>query len=347
MRLAVAVALLAACTGAPAPGEQRAAILGGSVASGDPAVGMLEFASGRLGTGTLIAPDVVLTAGHVVGGSITAFFTGAGVASKPLDNTTSSPTMVRHEIGEKLTHPSYGCSASGTCDATGWDLDVGLVRLAAPITDLVPYTLDATLPAVGDPCRTVGFGVHTAEGVTDYDLATVKQKREADVDVIAIEDTFVVVRWVTGIPDHGDSGGPLFCNGKLVATTTLRVDGELATHREEYDTRVDRMLPWIQTKLAEWAPPDLAPPADLAAAPSPSDGGCRVGAAPLDGFALLLLALVTSFRACSSRRHARFFVAVSEGLADVEEGRVATNDELGKILDDRFGPLPKTKRRAR
>ncbi len=305
MRLPFAALLLVACTGAPDPTARRGAILGGSVASGDPAVGMLEFASGRLGTGTLIAPDVVLTAGHVVGGSITAFFTGTGVASKPLDNTTSSPTMVRHEIGEKLTHPSYGCSTTGTCDETGWDLDVGLVRLAQPITDLSPYTLDATLPAVGDRCRTVGFGVHTAEGVTDYDLATVKQKREADVDVIALEDTFVIVRWVTGIPDHGDSGGPLFCNDRLVATTTLRVDGQLATHREEFDTRVDRCLPWVQAKLAEWAPPDLAPPADLTVAPPSSSGGCQVGASPVDALALLLLGLATSLRACRARSACR------------------------------------------
>ena len=44
--------------------------------------------------------------------------------------------------------------------------------------------------------------------------------------------------------------------------------------------------------------------------------------------------------------HARFFVAASEGLADVEQGRVVSNDELGKLLDDRFGRLPKSKRSA-
>jgi len=44
--------------------------------------------------------------------------------------------------------------------------------------------------------------------------------------------------------------------------------------------------------------------------------------------------------------HARFVGAVSEGLADVEDGRLLSNAELGKILDERFGVVP-TKKRTR
>lgn len=279
--LLACVALTACTGGAPsATSSASRAILGGEIATGDPLVGMLEFSSGRFGTASLIAPNLVLTAAHVVGGNIQAFYTGQGVASVPLDNTTASPTMTRHEIGRKEVHPSYGCRDKGDCDAwDGVDLDIGVVELATPITDQAPYPLDATVPAIGDRCRTVGFGFHTEEGVSDYDMGTVKRKRQADVDVIDVDPTYVLVRWVTGIPDHGDSGGPLFCAGKLVATTTLRTDGELATHREEYDTRVDRALPWIQQKMTEWGPPpDMAVAADLATADTGgSGGGCAVG----------------------------------------------------------------------
>jgi prevent-host-death family protein len=40
---------------------------------------------------------------------------------------------------------------------------------------------------------------------------------------------------------------------------------------------------------------------------------------------------------------AQFIAAVREGLEDSEAGRVIDDDELGRRLDSRFGPLPKTK----
>jgi prevent-host-death family protein len=43
-------------------------------------------------------------------------------------------------------------------------------------------------------------------------------------------------------------------------------------------------------------------------------------------------------------RHARFVEAVQEGLDDVEAGRVVDDDELGRQLDARFGPLHPIKR---
>lgn len=40
---------------------------------------------------------------------------------------------------------------------------------------------------------------------------------------------------------------------------------------------------------------------------------------------------------------AQFIAAVQEGLEDSEAGRVIADDELGRRLDSRFGPLPNTK----
>ena len=42
---------------------------------------------------------------------------------------------------------------------------------------------------------------------------------------------------------------------------------------------------------------------------------------------------------------ANFVAAVTEGLADVEGGRVIANADLGKLLDERFGKVTKTKSR--
>jgi prevent-host-death family protein len=43
----------------------------------------------------------------------------------------------------------------------------------------------------------------------------------------------------------------------------------------------------------------------------------------------------------------RFMDAVREGLDDVEQGRVVSDAELGRLLDRRYGALPKAKPRRR
>ncbi len=41
--------------------------------------------------------------------------------------------------------------------------------------------------------------------------------------------------------------------------------------------------------------------------------------------------------------HGNFVAAVDDGLADLDEGRVITDDEVDRLLDERFGALPKPK----
>lgn len=43
-------------------------------------------------------------------------------------------------------------------------------------------------------------------------------------------------------------------------------------------------------------------------------------------------------------QHANFMSAVSEGLADVDAGRTIANEEVGMLLDERFGKLTKAKK---
>jgi len=41
----------------------------------------------------------------------------------------------------------------------------------------------------------------------------------------------------------------------------------------------------------------------------------------------------------------RLVAAVKEGLEDLNAGRVHTHDEVGELLDARFGQLPKAKKK--
>lgn len=45
--------------------------------------------------------------------------------------------------------------------------------------------------------------------------------------------------------------------------------------------------------------------------------------------------------------HARFLDAVHEGLTDLDQGRVMSDDELGLLLDRRIGAAPKGRPRRR
>ena len=45
--------------------------------------------------------------------------------------------------------------------------------------------------------------------------------------------------------------------------------------------------------------------------------------------------------------HGNFVAAVNGGLADLDEGRVIADDAVGRLLDERFGTLPRAKRTRR
>ncbi|MDB4944014.1 MAG: hypothetical protein JWP97_3548 [Labilithrix sp.] len=303
------------------------AIQGGAVEPALPNVGMLEFSTGNFGTATLITPRVVLTAGHVVGGNIQGFYTGAGKPVYRGPDFSTSAAMTKHGVKEKKTHPSYECKSD--CAKYPTSLDVGLVLLDAPAPEYVPVALGGGTLAVGSACSTTGYGDHVVDWNAPDAAPQVKQKRSAAVKLVALDTSTLEAEWVTGIADHGDSGGPLFCDGALVGTTAFHTDGDDEAHRREVYQRVDAVLPWIHEQLLAWgdatleAPPAVdagppgppstgdasaVPPADPGAGASPasSDGGCSAsGAGHAGGGELALLAaLVVVVLAARRRGHA-------------------------------------------
>lgn len=328
----LACALTACAVEASAPDEIRQPILGGQVESGHPAVGLLEFSTGNFGTGTLIAPNVVLTAAHVVRGNIQGFFLGQGMPIGRGPNTASSDTMTKYELAEKIVHPSYECDALGKdagADCAEWGdiaYDVGLVFLTEPVAGVAPVRFGTAAPNKDDVCLAVGFG----DFVADWDAAdaapTVKQKRSAESAVRNVRETEFETRWISGIPDSGDSGGPLFCNDtsgqrSLLGTTAYHRDGEGPAHQREWFMRTDWAMGWIEREIVarggSWPPPaNLDAPSDAgageeagvdagAATATPNvpeeEGGCQASSQRSAWLALVALALVAGRR---SRRRA-------------------------------------------
>ena len=158
---------------------------------------MLHFNSGNFGTGSLISPTMVLTAAHVAKGNPTKFYFGSPPAGLP-------PTLANLRsvaVAQITIHPCYDAPKGFGCPNDG-PVDIALVRLAEPITDVAPLrVVDHSIlefwqflsPYVGQSCDAVGFGAY----VGDDKKATFGSRRSAT---------------------SGESGGPLVCNGQIIGT---------------------------------------------------------------------------------------------------------------------------------
>ena len=192
-------------------------IQGGQLETGFPAVGQVLLGSGGFCSGTLIAPSYVLTAAHCAGSGM-VFNTG-----------TDSSNFVSHTVDQQLIHPT---------------LDLLIAHLASPIAGIAAMEFnDGALPAIGQVCTAVGFGIHDENGAETFGI-----KRSATEQVTSADPSVIVVQMVSGIADHGDSGGPLLCGNKITSVVHNHTDGVWPQHVVENYTTIDP--PWIASTIA-------------------------------------------------------------------------------------------------
>ncbi len=302
------LAFLVGCT-SPEWSATTSEVIGGEPTSpGEyPGVGalMYDFGDGQpqFGcTGTLIAPTVVLTAGHcldpqLVGSSVPGF-------TLALDTFTTPPVVpgamaIPHEQFDlEMLPPEGGFSET---------FDIGLLVLAQPITEvapnLMPRPTDVPSLVPGMEMQIAGYGATDAQGGGGGVMF------DATTAMISLDTTELQVGMGAPQPQncYGDSGGP----GFATVGGTRRVIGVVSRSFASgpdcdaggIDTRVDAYLPWIHAHL----PPGTAVPCDSGLAepceepepeepePMPGDdedgGGCCSTGGGGTGSALLALAL--------------------------------------------------------
>ena len=199
-----------------------------------------------VGSGTLIAPTWVLTAGHVAQG-MSPFSPHVLVDGK------------RRAVRQVVLHPK------GVIDGLRPpEVDLALLELAAPLEGIRPVPLDAGAAAVGDAVVVVGHGDH---GFGNGRLQPTDGVRRAATNTLeSVEAGRVTIDFdappegteLEGVGGPGDSGGSLYTETsdgwKLVGVSSASTGGRPGSYGVvDLYVRVADFRDWIETTCEERA----------------------------------------------------------------------------------------------
>jgi len=269
---------LLACTGYESEfASQQSGIIGGipSSASDYPATGAIigraSMGSMRFGTlictGTLIAPDTVLTAAHcassfleMLGISLEYFFT----FSVDISNFESDPSQLpadTYPFSELIGHPDFSLSGGGgqmQPMGLGNFYDIGLGFLSQEVVNKTPAVLmqidDGQFLLVDTSVEIAGYGVTQSGGM----MGGIKYHADSVINEVASAELQIGNQAPTAQKCHGDSGGPTFLevndglepSQRLISVTSRAYD-ERDCDFGGVDTRVDFFRSWLSDEMTK------------------------------------------------------------------------------------------------
>ena len=277
------IASFAACSGVEAPTPTSPSVQVSELESVkgvpdrglDPAVVAIDIGGASLCTGSLVAPDVVLTARHCIAAAApsiqcptTAAQVGPAVDPSTLqvlagDDVTTA-TLVG--VGKAIVAPA----GDVLCDA-----DVAFIVLDRSTLDITPLAISTTPVIAGSHVRSVGFGA-----TSDTTAGGIKIVREH----VAVEGVVTDEFQIGEATCQGDSGGPAFdeTTGQIVGVVSR--GGGTCTGKGAYNiyTRTDIFESLFAQALALGAEDAADAGADAGSHHTHTDGGSSSSPPPTD-----------------------------------------------------------------
>ena len=209
-----------------------------------------EFGSNTFSacTGSLITPDVVLTAAHCGGDFPIELVISAGRAFFGSD--VNSAESVGFDDG--ILHPDYVELSNGIGGTLGRN-DIGVLVLSETVDWVDPVwiaTESIEEIADGATVTSIGFGVSNSNG------AGSGVKRSAELVVDSVDETFLYSN--SGTNDNnanvcsGDSGGPqVYWDGEQYVQWAVHSWADQSCTAQSGSTRVDTVSEWVLDQLED------------------------------------------------------------------------------------------------
>jgi hypothetical protein len=229
----------------------ESAINGGKIERSFTSAGLIDTATGSFCSGVLIRPNVVLTGAHCVLSDFgvnppDGFYVGLGKATPGrADAVPAATRLKKYTIAQAVSFGKVDDILTNDCPhATP---DIALLRLDQPVTEVAPAEIGDE-PELGTECTAVGYGRHDISETK----ATKFQRRSARLTLTEVFPQALKLVNKTGITNGGDSGGPLFCDGKLVAITSCGPNDEALMQTDDYYARLSTVKARIKSQLTRW-----------------------------------------------------------------------------------------------
>jgi V8-like Glu-specific endopeptidase len=174
----------------------------------------VEASEGNVSTcsAALIGPDLILTAGHCVGGNNEAVITGSFTTDFQTDPAGNRPAGYNprfHKL-KRLVKSGFAVSGIGAGVSTGSGLDYAVIQIETPLGGLgvPPVPIRASLPAVGEELFVIHHPRGTAKKVS-------RKPADATCQVLSVPGNTLTYACDS---DNGSSGSPVFdALGRIVA----------------------------------------------------------------------------------------------------------------------------------